>query len=258
MPRAGSTPPAGSYIAPMNPELLAEQVAPTIGAFGTRWMLSKRTMARGAEMGYGPFEYYFCGRAGVLGNVPSSVVVATFGFFSPELLIEQWTSGCARGPLEPVVDSFVDACENSAAYYGGDIDWERLNALATRVVESAPSFGAPLFAAWRDRALLETGGARRGGLLLNALRELRGSAHLMAIAAAGIHPTQAVLLSGGVPNAELFGIAGPYPEYEHVRSEWEQAEQTTNAMVAPAFETLSESEGNELVELVGQFGRSFR
>ncbi len=244
----------------MTPEETAEHVSPGIGAFGPRWMLSQRTMAAGAAMGYGPFEQYFCARGGVLGNAPASVVYAVFGFFDESLVVEQWNAGCAKGPLEPLIESYETCCANTARHFGAETDWARLGDLAERVVRAAPTEGNPLFAGWRDRALRPAAGElpRRGGLLLNALRELRGGVHLMALRTYGVDLLHSVLITGGEPNAGLFGFTAPYPEYAASRPAWEMAEAATNAMVAVAYEALEPAERVEFAELVDQFVASFQ
>lgn len=244
----------------MTPEETSADTAKGIGAFGARWMLSKRTFAVGEALGYGPFEQYFCARGGVLGPAPATVVHAAFGFFEEALVRSQWNAGTAKGPLEPLLVSYERCCADAARHFGTDLDWSRLGELAERVVRAGSPAGNPLFAGWRDRALDTdpSDAPRRGGLLLNALREFRGGSHLMALRAAGVDLVHAVLISGGEANAALFGIHPPYPEFEASRQGWEAAETATNRMVAAAFSALNESELEEFSELVEQFHAAFR
>lgn len=223
-------------------------------------MLSGRTLAAGAELGYGPYEYYFCARGGVLGNVPASVVHEVFGFFDEHLVTESWDAGCAIGPLEPVLQSYETCCANTARHYGEGFDWAHFGALAERVVLAAPTEENPLFVGWRDRALHAPAEdlPRRGGLLLNALREFRGGAHLLALRTQGVDLLHSVLISGGEANAALFGIPGPYPEFESSKPAWQLAEDETNRIVAVAYEVLGAEERDEFAELVGQFVLAFR
>src|SRR4051794_32804333 len=56
-------------------EELATALAVPIGDLGGRFMLSGRTYGTGAGLGFSGLDFYFCGRAGVLGPVDADVVV---------------------------------------------------------------------------------------------------------------------------------------------------------------------------------------
>jgi hypothetical protein len=87
----------------------------------------------------------------------------------------------------------------------------------------------------------------RLALALQAAREHRGGSHLVAVAAAGIAPLQAVM-SGryGATNAEFFGWPQPWPDPEVARDAMMQVEHVTDTMVQPAFTTLTAEERAEL------------
>ncbi|MGB8652345.1 MAG: hypothetical protein WCD35_16990, partial [Mycobacteriales bacterium] len=87
----------------------------------------------------------------------------------------------------------------------------------------------------------------RLALALQAAREHRGGSHLVAVAAAGIPPLQAVM-SGryGATNAEFFGWPQPWPDPELAKDAMAKVEQVTDAMVRPAYAVLSDGERAEL------------
>jgi hypothetical protein len=85
---------------------------------------------------------------------------------------------------------------------------------------------------------------------LNVQRELRGAVHGASVLAAGLEPLEAVLIKTPFM-AEAFGWAEPYPEVESHHDKWEQAELSTNRIMARAYSVLDASELSELVDLVG-------
>jgi hypothetical protein len=232
----------------MTPEQCVRGIAGPVGKLGGAWMFDASVHARGTELGLDTWAWYHCGRGGVLGQPDPSVVVAAFGFFPPGLQTRAWNKGVAVMPAPQIAEEYAKACAAwGSGRFGAGSD--RLADLLTKAIDSAAVIGLPLFAGWRQK-LHEADGAdgpARLALALQAAREHRGGSHLVAVAAAGIPPLQAVM-SGryGATNAEFFGWPRPWPDPEVARDAMKQVEHVTDAMVQPAFTTLTDAERDEL------------
>ena len=231
----------------MTPEECVRGIAGPVGKLGGAWMFDAKVHARGEELGLDTWAWYHCGRGGVLGQPDPSVVVAAFGFFPPALQTKAWNKGVAVMPAPQIADEYAKACAAWGLDRFGDGS-ARLADLLITALDSAEVIGLPLFAGWR--AKLHDGpseGPARLALALQAAREHRGSCHLVAVAAAGIPPLQAVM-SGryGATNAEFFGWPQPWPDPEVAKDAMVAVEAVTDAMVAPAFATLTDEERAEL------------
>lgn len=231
----------------MSPDECVRAIAGPVGKLGGAWMFDPTVHARGVELGLDTWAWYHCGRGGVLGNPDPSVIVAAFGFFPPALQTKAWNKGIAVMDPATIATHYAQACADwGKGRFGEGSD--RLADLLTKALDSAEVLGLPLFAGWR--AKLHEGpaeGPARLALALQAAREHRGSCHLAAVAAAGIGPLQAVM-SGryGATNAEFFGWPQPWPDPDVAKDAMAKVEDVTDAMVAPAFATLSDDERAEL------------
>ena len=91
----------------------------------------------------------------------------------------------------------------------------------------------------------------RAYFLTHVLRELRGSAHVVAVIAEGLHPRDAVLVSGGEATAQRFGWTAPFPEIEPLRAPRAAAEARTDAIMERLVASvLDEAEAAKLAALV--------
>lgn len=232
----------------MTPAEAVRGVAGPVGKLGGAWMFDAETNARGGELGLSTWAWYHCGRGGVLGDGPPDAVVAAFGFFPAELQRKAWERGSAVLPVRSIARAYAQACA----------DWgvrvlpsePRLVELLTRVTDAASALGMPVFAGWRALVrTVDTTDAGRLALALQVAREHRGGAHLVAVAAQGVEPLQAVM-SGryGAGNAKFFGWPEPWPSPAVARDQMVAAETMTDQIVEPAFAALSASELDELVE----------
>lgn len=148
----------------------------------------------------------------MLGPVDADVVVAVCGFFAPALVRPAWESALAAASPGELVAEDVSLCvawarRNLASLPGID----RLADLADRVVGAADATGRALFAAWRALPNPAADPAARAGLALLRLREHRGSGHLLAVAAEGLTPLEAILAGPGPAKAAANGWRPPYP-----------------------------------------------
>jgi hypothetical protein len=231
----------------VTPEECVKGIKGPVGKLGGAWMFDGKVNARGEELGLDTWAWYHCGRGGVLGQPDPSVIVAAFGFFPPELQTKAWKKGIAVMPAPDIANEYAKACADWGTERFGEGS-ARLADLLTTALDSASLVGLPLFAGWL--AKLHSGpsdGPARLALALQAAREHRGSCHLVAVAAAGIPPLQAVM-SGryGATNAEFFGWPQPWPDPELAKDAMAAAEVVTDAMVAPAFAVLTDAERDEL------------
>jgi hypothetical protein len=240
----------------MSSEQTARAIADPVNDLGGRFMLDGATYARGAELGFSGMDFYFRGRAGVLGEVDAATVTAEMGFFEPGTVAANWDS--AR--------DVMDAGRAAAAFMGCGHEWGRthldeqladspLAELVQRIAAGTaqtlePTGGVPaLFAAWRDQPWPDDGAARALHAI-HLLRELRGGIHVRAVREAGLDPHAAVVVKEGDGTAEFFGWTAPHPDPDMARATWQRAEDTTDEQVAATLAVLDEAEQATLVRLL--------
>lgn len=225
----------------MKAKKCAKLVGGPINTFGSRFMLDASFYGRAIAAGYAGYDFYFTGRAGVLGEVDSDVVAASFGFLSPALVREQWSAGRAVGPVADAAVMWMDSIGDwAAAHMPEDFPYDELNQLAAAAVDAAPAAGLPLFAGWRAHPRPEDP-RHLAAHLLNVLREHRGGSHIVAVVAHGLTPLEAILASPAGPGtARFFGYEEPFPEIDDsVRTARKKAEATTNELAAWAYRPLT-------------------
>lgn len=236
----------------MTPEETVRGVAGPVGRLGAGWMFDPATAERGKQLGLSAWSLYHCGRGGVLGEVDASVVVAAFGFFPPALQKKAWDKGRAVLPVAQIVDEYAACCADWGRRTFADLPAAgRLADLLTSAGEASGVMGVPLFAGWRARLLgpgAPSDAAARLALAIQVMREHRGGLHLVAVAAQGVAPLQAVM-SGryGAGNAEMFGWPQPWPDPAVAADAMAEAERVTDALVAPAYAALTPEDRAELV-----------
>ncbi len=246
----------------MNPHEAVRGAAGPVGRLGGAFMFDATTLARGTELGFQTWSWYHLGRGGVLGDVDAAVLVAAFGFFPPQHQAEAWDLGRAvMAPAEAAREYAASCARFGSTAFSSYADAPRLTELLTAVNAAAPTMGLPVFAGWR--ALVPTVAAADDGarlaLALQVGRELRGGAHLLAVAAQGVDPLQAVM-SGryGPKNAEFFDWPQPWPDPEAGKADMAAAEAVTDRIVEPAFAALSDAERAELVSMLKDLQASQR
>jgi hypothetical protein len=225
----------------------ATATANAVSTVSSHFMLDGATYKRGAELGFSGLDFYITGRGGVLGDVDADVVSAAFSFFEPGHVRTQWEAGRVVLPAALAADAFASCGEAWAeAHVPDDLDAERLAELAGRVVAGARPACAPVFAAWRARAVPTT--PKAAALhQMNALRELRNGLHGAAVVSSGLTPLEAVSLRSPHMVA-LFGWAEPAPT-DGLQPLWDTAEASTTAAIAHAYEALDDDERDELTAL---------
>jgi len=224
---------------------LLSRVCPLINDLGYRYYFVPDTVARGEELGLDVFQFYFLGRGGTLGDVDAAVVHSAFGYFNPTVVEAMWSSGCEKvSPREAAAAHFACAADLGRARLAGLAGLAGLAefcAAAEQVVAAAEPAGLTLFAAYRRAPLVEDPEGRALQLVA-VLRELRGSAHLASVRAAGLSDKVAHFLTR--PEAmTLFGWPeGDVPEVDDAqRAARAEAEAMTDRILAPAFGVLDEA-----------------
>ncbi|MPY93568.1 MAG: hypothetical protein GEV08_11055 [Acidimicrobiia bacterium] len=225
---------------------------------GRAWLIAPETNARGEALGLLPGRgFWVCGRGGVLGDVDADVVAAAVGFMHPDRLRTFWESRPAELAAAKAASEYADCCFTWARRALAGVpepDLARLTELTRTVVDAAlPALGGALFAGWRAVPAPKDAAAS-AALALQALRELRGGAHLTAVLATGLTPLDAALAAepprGGPAWARDLGWPEPYPDAAALVPARAEAERLTSELVAPAYEVLSPAERSRFVELV--------
>ncbi|HEU4840390.1 MAG TPA: hypothetical protein VFT09_03080, partial [Ilumatobacteraceae bacterium] len=139
---------------------------------------------------------YFTSRGSVLGQVPGTVVAATFGVFNPEVVVPAVTFGWTKTDAATICQARTDgAIAQLERILGPEPDGvERANELLARAVEPLRPEGRSLYAGQASLPLPETtlGQVWRRG---DMLREFRGDSHIAAWIAAGLDATEIGLLT---------------------------------------------------------------
>jgi hypothetical protein len=87
----------------MTPEETARAAARAVVNLSAKPMMNPDTFARGAALGFSGIDFYFAGRAGVLGEVDAEIVSAAMVFFHPDVVREAWEH--SRGVLPRLLAS---------------------------------------------------------------------------------------------------------------------------------------------------------
>ena len=228
----------------------ASATAAAIGSVASNFMLDAGTYQAAAEAGYGGMDFYFAGRAGVLGDASGSEVSDAVWLFEPGAVAAAWAASAAVESRASSAQRFASAAAVWAdAHLDPDaLDYDRLAELAGAVVSAADATGAALFAGWRD--LPEPDDARALALhRMNALRELRFARHRDALVDAGIEPLDAVMVRSPYM-AGIFGWPEPHPDpAQDVRDRWTLAEAATDERFGRDLAVLSADEQAVFVTL---------
>lgn len=230
-----------------NQELL-NAACPLIGDLGAAFYFIPETMAAGKEIGLGGMEFYVQGRAGQMGSTHPDAVSAAFGYFKPALL--KSILDAARAKVDPLVagTTHLTACANLGRAKLSQLPQLRdLVAILDKVNNAADSDGLALYAAIRTETLADDHAGRLMQLIA-ILREFRGSAHLVALRAAGVSSPTA----HAIKRPDMWKQFG-YSEDEmptitdEIRQAMKTAEEITDRIVEPAYAVLNDAERATLV-----------
>ena len=139
---------------------------------------------------------YFTSRGSVLGQVPGTVVAATFGVFNPDAVVPAVTYGWSKTDAATIRQARDDgAIAQLERVLGPEpAGVERANELLARAVEPLRPEGRSLFAGQAALGLPPTtlGQVWRRG---DMLREFRGDSHIASWIGAGLDATEIGLLT---------------------------------------------------------------
>lgn len=238
----------------MQPSELASTTSPLINAIGAKFMLTPETNEIGAGLGFShPFAFYTAGRGGVLGDVDADVVISAFGFFAPGLIRKFWDSSKAIMSPRQAGSEFARSAQAWGRNHLADADGlDRLSELGEKIIDAADPSALALFAGWRAEPLASDA-AGRAYQVLHVLREHRGSAHIVALLAAGLTPFQAHYGKLGEAGLKSFGWKDWRDDLLNIaglEDRMVRAEALTTELITPAFAALSASEADEFTSLV--------
>jgi hypothetical protein len=236
-----------------------ERVLKPIQQFVRGWMTGPPADALAEKLGMrSGRDVWIVGRAGVLGDSDADVAAAGLGFMAPARVRAAWESLPPGLTHRQVADAYTELCcrwgaETLCTFDTGRI--ARLDELGRAIADAADGSIGTVFAGWRAQPQPDDVNAR-AALTMHVLRELRGGAHIAAIAACGITPLQAVLASPAAPPrsgpawAEHLGWTGPFDDGEQFRQARLEAERLTSRIITPAYSSIGEQALDEFAELV--------
>lgn len=241
----------------MEPRELVAAVCPRIKDLGWAFYFTPETAGVGRELGLDVFRFYFLGRGGVLGDANPEVVLSAFGYFSPSLVENMWSSAKSVCPPRDAARAYLNcSADLGRTKLSGIADLGRFCEAAAAVNEAADPFGLTLYAGIRAMPLAEdTPG--RAMQLVTVLREFRGSAHLIAVRAQGLDGRTAHYITRPADMA-LFGWGDDdVPEVtQEQRDAMRRAEALTDDLVLPAYAVLDEDERRSLVDGIDAIGKA--
>lgn len=233
----------------MTPLELTRAVCPILNDTGWAYYFTPETQARGAELGLKGPMFYFAGRGGVLGDCDADVVTAAFGYFNPAVVRRAWESATAIKPAREIGRAHWECCAALGRQRLGNVaNLANFVEAADAVNAAAEPDGLALYAAFKAEPLA-TDLPGRAMQLVAILRELRGSAHLIAVRASGLTTKQAhfskrpndVAMFGWTPeDAPTLG--------EDVERRMKAAEDLTDQIVLPAYSVLDSAGAAALLE----------
>jgi hypothetical protein len=232
----------------MDGETIAAETAAAVGGLSAGYMLDPATYVQGTEQGFQGLDFYFVGRAGVLGEVDADVVVAALVFFHPDVVHTSWDASAPVMQRAKGAAAFAGCGARWAdEHLADDVDWPRLAELAAKVVRGASPIGAPIFAGWRR--LVAPADAKHAALHhFNGLRELRMARHASAVVATGLDVGDAVRHRSPGMASGIFGW-NDTPVAAGFAERWAEAERLTNVGSARDYEVLDAAEADDFVRL---------
>ncbi|CAB4619788.1 unannotated protein [freshwater metagenome] len=233
----------------MNNQELLDAACPLINDMGAAFYFIPETLAVGKAMGLGGMEFYVQGRAGQMGNTEPEAVAAAFGYFKPALLKSILDSANAKSEPRVTGAAFMNACATlSRAKLSGVANLDALVAVLDKVNNAADGDGLALYAAINSEKLAEDAAGRLLQLIA-ILREYRGSAHLVALRAAGVNSRTAHYMKRPDMWKQFGYTEEEAPEVtDAVKAARAEAENITDRIVEPAFAVLSDAERTVLVD----------
>ncbi|MCU0259854.1 MAG: hypothetical protein MUE78_02440 [Ilumatobacteraceae bacterium] len=230
----------------MQPLDVIHTIAGPTGDIGAAFYFDPATLEVGQQLGLDGFRFYVLGRGGVLGDVEPDVVLAAFGYFEPGLVAKMWRSACEVMAPREAARAYVGCMATFGRARFADVPG--LTAYcdaAERVIAATDPSALPLFAGLRAEPLPDDAPGRAAHLAM-VLRELRGSAHLVAVRASGLRSEVAHAIKRP-SDVGMFGWADAPAVTDDDRARHARAETLTDEILLPSFEVLDDTAGDALV-----------
>ena len=236
------------YVARMTLDELIATACPIIKDTGWAFYFAPATMARGAELGLEPVQFYAMGRGGVLGDVEPAVVSSAFGYFNPTLVANLWNAGKAVVSPRVAGAAFMECCiEHGRAKLAAVDGLDGFVAAGEKVLAATEVEAFALFAATNAEPAA-TDAPGRAMQIVTVLREYRGSAHLAAVRAVGLTSKQAHFVTRPNDAAQFGWSPDDAPVVDDaVRASMVEAERLTDLMVRGAYAALGVAERDTFV-----------
>lgn len=228
----------------MDPQDVVREACPTIGLAGWSFYFAPATVQRAAGLGLDAVQFYVLGRGGVLGDVEADVVSSAFGYFNPSLIEAMWCAGKERIAPRDAGRAFLAAAHDHGRARLSDVQGVEGFVRGAEVIVDAArrhASGLVLFAAAAAEPLPDDLPARAMHLLA-VLRELRGSARLVCVVAAGLDPVTAHYMRSPGAFATFGWTDADVPTVTDADVTADQlAERMTDRLVARDFAALDET-----------------
>ncbi len=218
---------------------LMDATSPIIGKAGSAFYFHPDTLARGKELGLDGFRFYMLGRGGVLGDVESDVVASAFAYFHRNLVARIWNTAKERYNPREASRAYLECCANLGRSALADVDGlDAFCQAAEAIIAAVNPAGLSLYAGIAAEPRVDDLPGRALQLVA-VLRELRGSAHLLAIVASGVAPEVAHAIQR--PDAVATFGWDPAPAYTDAdRAKLDAAEALTDRLLHSAYDGLDD------------------
>lgn len=218
-----------------------------MGAVGAAFYFHPDTLAKGKELGLDGFRFYVLGRGGVLGDTSARVVQSAFGYFSGQTVEKIWNSAKERLSPDEAAAAYLACNAELGRAKLADVDGlAEYCAAADKVIAAAHPAALTLFAGISGMPVPDDIPARAMHQTA-VLRELRGSVHLLAIAAVGLDNTSAHVIRRP-DDVQTFGYETTPDVTEDERALLGEADVLTDKLMAIPYGVLTGEEGTHLVE----------
>jgi hypothetical protein len=224
-------------------ESFVSQASTKIGTLGAAFYFHPDTLAVGKGHGLDGFRFYVLGRGGVLGDVESPVVSSAFGWWNPPVIDKIWAS--ARATMAPRdAGRLYMSCAQAlgTAKFSGVAGLAEFCASAEKIAAAIDDAGLALYAGVAAEPLAADLAARAMQHVV-ALREYRGSVHLLAAVASGVSPQ----IAHFIRRPDMYKSFGwddttPPTVTDADHAALAAADVLTDRLVAPVYGVLSDDE----------------
>jgi len=235
----------------MDTDALIAAACPTINEIGWTHYFAPETVAKGEAVGLDVFHLYFLGRGGVLGDVDASQVYSAFGYFNPALLTQMWDEAKAISDPRAAATLYMECCADVGRSRLSGIDGlEAFCETAGAINDAADPTGHALYAGIAAQPLVDDAPGR-AMQLVSVLRELRGSAHLLAVRAVGLDTKTAHFIHRPGDIAMFGWSEADTPVITDVeRGLMVEAEALTDRLVRPAYAVADGNQADAMVAVL--------